>query len=229
MESKRMKAKIKVTKNGPYIVTGNVKLSEKIITSKGKTYEYQKGRTFVQSEEYALCRCGKSKDTPFCDGSHTTFDFDGTETASRDSYIERAEVFEGPEELNLLDDNRCAFARFCHREGGNAWELIENSDDPTVREEAIRAACECPSGRLVVRDTAGKEMELPYTPSIDIIQDPERKVSAGIFVKGKIPIESADGNIYEIRNRTMLCRCGRSRNKPFCDATHVQCGYLDNL
>ncbi|MDD3141052.1 MAG: CDGSH iron-sulfur domain-containing protein [Lachnospiraceae bacterium] len=224
-----MKAKIKVTKNGPYIVTGNVKLSEKIITSKGKTYEYQKGRTFVQSEEYALCRCGKSKDTPFCDGSHTTFDFDGTETASRDSYIERAEVFEGPEELNLLDDNRCAFARFCHREGGNAWELIENSDDPTVREEAIRAACECPSGRLVVRDKSGKEMELPYTPSIDIIQDPERKVSAGIFVKGKIPIESADGNIYEIRNRTMLCRCGRSRNKPFCDATHVQCGYLDNL
>lgn len=41
-----MKAKIKVTKNGPYIVTGNVKLSEKIITSKGKTYEYKEGRIF---------------------------------------------------------------------------------------------------------------------------------------------------------------------------------------
>ena len=223
-----MKAKIKVTKNGPYIVTGNVKLSEKVITSKGKTYEYKEGRTFLQQDEYALCRCGNSKNMPFCDGSHIEVGFNGIETASRDRYIDRAEVFEGPEELKLLDDNRCAFARFCHREGGNAWELIENSDDPDVRAEAIRAACECPAGRLVVRDKEGNEIELPYVPSIDIIQDSERKVSAGIFVKGRIPIESADGNIYEIRNRTMLCRCGRSRNKPFCDATHVECGFMDN-
>jgi len=39
-------------------------------------------------------------------------------------------------------------------------------------------------------------------------------------VRGKIPIQSADGKIYEKRNRITLCRCGESLNKPFCDSSH---------
>jgi CDGSH-type Zn-finger protein len=39
-------------------------------------------------------------------------------------------------------------------------------------------------------------------------------------VRGGITIESADGVPYEVRNRVTLCRCGRSDNKPFCDASH---------
>ncbi|UCF09264.1 MAG: CDGSH iron-sulfur domain-containing protein, partial [Thermoplasmata archaeon] len=42
-----------------------------------------------------------------------------------------------------------------------------------------------------------------------------------IWVRGRIPIESADGHIYEIRNRVTLCRCGWSSNKPFCDSSHL--------
>ncbi|MEA4816345.1 MAG: CDGSH iron-sulfur domain-containing protein [Lachnospiraceae bacterium] len=33
--------------------------------------------------------------------------------------------------------------------------------------------------------------------------------------------------MYETRNRVVLCRCGKSRNKPFCDAAHVLVRYLD--
>ena len=62
--------RIRIIKNGPYIVTGNVLLSEKFITPKGPSYELKNGRQLPQSEEYALCRCGKSKNPPFCDGSH---------------------------------------------------------------------------------------------------------------------------------------------------------------
>jgi CDGSH-type Zn-finger protein len=39
-------------------------------------------------------------------------------------------------------------------------------------------------------------------------------------VRGEIPIQSADGKIYRIRNRVTLCRCGKSLNKPFCDSSH---------
>ena len=222
-----MKCKIKIIKDGPYYVTGNVPLSEKIIVPEGKGYVYKEGRELPQAEEYYLCRCGKSKNAPFCDGSHVKTGFVGTETASRARYSDRAYLFEGPS-LDLMDDDRCAFARFCHSDKGKVWELVENSDKEEYREKAIKAANDCPTGRLTVIDKkTGKAIEPEYEPSIEILQDPEQGTSAGLFVKGNIPIESADGEIYEQRSRTVLCRCGRSRNKPFCDAAHVSYGYSD--
>jgi len=222
-----MKCKIKIIKDGPYYVSGNVPLSEKIIVPEGMGYVYKEGRELPQAEEYYLCRCGKSKNAPFCDGSHVKTGFVGTETASRARYSDRAYLFEGPS-IDLLDDDRCAFARFCHSDKGKVWELVENSDKEEYREKAIKAANECPTGRLTVIDKkTGKAIETEYEPSIEILQDPEQGTSAGLFVKGNIPIESADGEIYEPRSRAVLCRCGRSRNKPFCDAAHVSYGYSD--
>jgi CDGSH-type Zn-finger protein len=226
MENTGHKPKIKIIKDGPYIVYGNVPLSEKIITPKGKGYVFEEGRELPQSEVYSLCRCGKSKNKPFCDGSHEKSGFIGTETASKDKYEDRAELIKG-QNLDLLDDYRCARARFCHREDGDAWELTENSGNPKNKEEAIHAAKDCPSGRLVAVEKSGKAIEPEYKPSIEIIQDPEKRVSSGIFVKGYIPIESADGTLYEPRNRLMLCRCGKSRNQPFCDAEHIRIEFKD--
>ena len=39
------------------------------------------------------------------------------------------------------------------------------------------------------------------------------------------PIEGADGEAYEARNRVTLCRCGASNNKPFCDGKHVEINF----
>ena len=218
--------KITVTEDGPYIVTGSVPLSEKIIAQTSKGYVYHEGRELPQDETYALCRCGKTKTPPFCDGSHTRFDFDGEETASRSKFVDRAEFQEGPE-LDLLDDHRCAFARFCHRPKGTAWDLVDQSDDAECRSEAIKAANECPSGRLVAVKKSGEMIEPDYQPGIDILQDPLMGVSGGIFVKGYIPIESADGHLYQVRNRVVLCRCGQSNNKPFCDMAHINTDFKD--
>ena len=227
VREKKEKGRIKITEGGPYLVSGGVPISEKIIVPKGRGYELREGRKLPQQEEYALCRCGRSKDAPFCDGSHRAGGFCGKETASRRSYRERAERMEG-ESVDLLDDGRCAFGRFCHRQNGNAWELTEHSAEGDNREEAIRAASECPAGRLTAVDKDGTEHENGYPPSIEVVQDPEQRVSAGIFVRGRIPIESADGTEYEVRNRVALCRCGESKNEPFCDASHVTAGYLDS-
>lgn len=163
---------------------------------------------------------------PFCDSSHVESNFDGTETASRAKYKDRADVFEGPG-LTLMDDNRCAYARFCHTEKGNVWNLIKDTDKKEYKEMAIKAAIECPAGRLQTVDKNGEVIEPEYEPANEILQDPEEGVSCGIFVKGNIPLESADGELYEIRNRYTLCRCGESRNKPFCDATHVPLKFSD--
>jgi len=226
METNPKSPKIKIIKDGPYRVSGNVPLSEKIIVPKGKGYIFAEGREFPQAAEYSLCRCGHSSTPPFCDGTHAKIHFDGKETASKADFAQRAEMLHGPG-LDLLDDRRCAFARFCHREKGNVWELTARSGNAELKNEAIRAANECPAGRLVAADKDGKRYEPEYEPAIEILQDPEEGVSAGIFVKGNIPIESSDGQTYEIRNRVALCRCGKSQNKPFCDATHISIEFTD--
>jgi CDGSH-type Zn-finger protein len=53
------------------------------------------GGEIPHGETYALCRCGASRKHSFCDGSHTEVGFDGTETASRKTYMERAELIKG--------------------------------------------------------------------------------------------------------------------------------------
>ena len=213
--------KIRILKDGPYLVSGGIPLSEKIIIPHGDGYIYEEGRPLPQRETYLLCRCGKTKTSPFCDGAHIAVEFDGTETACKQSYNVRAA------RIDLLDDGRCAFARFCHRDSGDAWELCEDSESKFRHDEAVIAANECPAGRLTAVDKDGTVHEPEYEPGIEILQDPEEKVSAGIFVKGGIPIESADGTLYELRNRVVLCRCGMSGNKPFCDSAHVSEEYVD--
>jgi len=226
MANVETKGKIKISENGPYIVSGNIPLSEKIIIQKGHINEFKSGREFTQEGEYYLCRCGKSKNAPFCDGTHEKIKFDGTEVASKEKYADRANKIVGPE-LDLMDDDRCAFVRFCHREEGNVWELTSGSDNSVNRKEAIIAAGACPAGRLVAMDKTGKVIESEFLPAIEILQDPAKGVSGPIAVKGNILIESSDGQMYEIRNRVALCRCGKSRNKPFCDATHLSVNFKD--
>lgn len=222
------KCRIEIKEDGPYLVSGNVPLEEKIITSGENGNEYTDGSHYPQMEHYALCRCGKSKSMPFCDGHHRTTGFDGKETASGESFLNQATIIEGPA-ITLTDvEELCAFARFCHLPSGSAWELTEGSDNPELKEGAIKAACDCPAGRLVAWDNqTGQPIEPDYQPSIVILQDPSRKCSGPIWVRGCIPIQSADGTIYEIRNRVTLCRCGQSDNKPFCDATHVTIEFDD--
>ena len=56
--------------------------------------------------------------------------------------------------------------------------------------------------------------------SIGIVEDPAKRCSGPLWVLGGIAVESAGGEAYEVRNRVTLCRCGASKNKPFCDGTH---------
>jgi CDGSH-type Zn-finger protein len=214
--------RIKVTKNGPYLVSGGVPLSKQIVVSdaEGTPVEWRTGQKYPAQESYALCRCGHSKNKPFCDGTHAQVKFNGSETADNTPYVEKAETTRGPE-LSLTDcEELCASARFCHRAGGT-WNLVTESDNPQAKKIAIEEGHACPSGRLVVWDKENKPQELQYELSIGLMEDPGTGVVGPILVRGGIPIESADGHVYEKRNRVTLCRCGKSRNKPFCDSSHV--------
>ncbi len=215
--------RIKITKDGPYVVTGGLPLGTDVIVSNrfGWGIRWEKGRDFPARQTYTLCRCGKSKRLPYCDNTHKETGFDGTETASREPYLAQAETIEGPA-LRLTDAKiLCASARFCDRSGGT-WNLTRRSENPKFRETAITEAGECPAGRLTAWDKeTGEAIEPAFEPSIGLVQDPFTETSGPLWVKGRVPVVSADGGTYEIRNRVTLCCCGRSRNKPFCDSRHI--------
>ena len=220
-----MKPKIKVAKDGPYVVTGGLPLADEFMVSRaGAEYPdtWQKGKDYPRRETCSLCRCGASANKPYCDGSHTKAGFVGTETASRKSYSGMAETTRGPA-LDLTDaESLCAVACYCHRAPGDTWEKTEKSDDPRLKQMAIEEAGNCPSGRLVAWEKlSGEPHEPNFEPSISVTEDKVQKVSGPLWVKGGVQLEASDGYQYEVRNRVTLCRCGRSGNKPFCDGRHV--------
>ena len=223
------KPKIIISKNGPYLVSGRLPLGKEIsqIGNEGEPEQWVKGTQYPHQDNYTLCRCGRSANKPFCDGTHASAGFDGTETASRKPYAKQAERTEGPG-LDLDDaESLCATGRFCHP-GGGVWDLTMASNEPRKRAAAIRQACNCPSGRLVAyHKKTGKPMDTACAPSISLIEDPQAKASGPIWVKGGVAIESGGGAAYEARNRVTLCRCGKSRNKPFCDGSHIRAKFND--
>jgi len=214
---------IKITRNGPYLVSGDVPVAEQhIVTNeKGESMEWLEGKHFSHASAFALCRCGQSGNKPFCDGSHQKVNFDGSETATREPYAEQAGEIEGPTLVLKDAESLCAFARFCDPHG-QVWNLIERTDHANARKLVEHEAGHCPSGRLVVVDRkTGQEIEPSLEPSIGLVEDTAKKVSGPLWIRGGIPVTGADGHPYEVRNRVTLCRCGRSSNKPFCDGSHA--------
>ena len=63
---------IKVRDNGPYKVTGRVRL----VDVEGRAWELPEGESIV------LCRCGQSRTKPFCDASHKQSGFESCERAA---------------------------------------------------------------------------------------------------------------------------------------------------
>jgi CDGSH iron-sulfur domain-containing protein 3 len=64
---------IQVRSNGPYKITGPVR----IVDSQGREFVLPPGEGIV------LCRCGQSATKPFCDASHRRVGFDADDSAPR--------------------------------------------------------------------------------------------------------------------------------------------------
>ena len=106
---------IKITAEGPYLVYGHPAINQEIISpnEEGSSWVYRQGVSFDNSAEpVALCRCGRSKNKPFCDGSHQHAQWNPKETSDKRPLLEDAEELEGPEMILADNEKYCAFARF---------------------------------------------------------------------------------------------------------------------
>ncbi|MCL1891945.1 MAG: CDGSH iron-sulfur domain-containing protein [Alphaproteobacteria bacterium] len=215
---------IKIMPDGPYMLFGAKKITEKIILTdeNGISIKYGDGQSFeIKSDPVALCRCGHSRNAPFCDGSHLDADWDPVETASFEPIMKQpsAEAIKGPTQTLLDNQNYCAFARFCDR-GGRIWNLVMQGGKAADKLSAEEANL-CPAGRLMMFTNQGECLEELSEPAVHTIEDGGLKISGPLWIRGGIRVESASGKSYEVRQKQTLCRCGLSGNKPFCNGAHA--------
>ncbi|MBI4546569.1 MAG: CDGSH iron-sulfur domain-containing protein [Ignavibacteriae bacterium] len=55
--------------------------------------------------------------------------------------------------------------------------------------------------------------------------------NGSLRIEGDFEIYDQNGNKYDLAGRTAisLCRCGHSKDKPFCDSTHKQVGFQSEV
>ena len=165
--------KIVIRKNGPYTVYGGVPLYHKtqVVSEFGEPLTWHKDHLLQTEEVYDLCRCGRSANKPFCDGSHRRTGFDGTETADTKTNLERRFLHNGSKKIFVYRDmNLCTSAGFCGNRLTNIQRMVPKSDDdPTLRSLIIAMVERCPSGSYTFRleaDGPDIEPDLPVAIAV---------------------------------------------------------------
>lgn len=212
---------IKVTRNGPYEVTGDIPLTpkHKVLSDQGEPLTWATEPPLSHDTPFWLCRCGHSSHKPFCDGTHEKIGFDGTETASQQSFAEMEKVYEGSGLKVHRVGSICQHSSFCANNTTDWFQMLPDTDDITVKGRVIDMIEHCPSGALVC-EIGGEIIEPDYPVAISPVED------GPYWVTGGVKITRSDGVPLETRNRVTLCRCGESKNKPLCDGTHKEIGFV---
>ncbi|HYL02202.1 MAG TPA: ferritin-like domain-containing protein [Steroidobacteraceae bacterium] len=124
------------------------------------------------------------------------------------------------EKLELLfEAKRCIHSRFCVT--GAPAVFLANVQGPWIRPDAmpvervVEIAHACPSGAIRYRRLDGAPDET--APPVNLASVRE---SGPYAFRGQLVIEGAPAGF-----RATLCRCGASKNKPFCDGSHRDIGF----
>jgi len=169
----------------------------------------------------ALCRCGQSKNKPFCDGSHNDAGFEsrGGTPAGRDRLI----AYEGTDVTVTYNPLLCSHAAECGRLASHIFNPDQKpwiQPDNGTADEVRAVVTACPSGALALSDGETTQHLTGSTTGIAI------EANGPYWVTGIQPpvSSSAQGASPE---KYVLCRCGLSGNKPYCDGSHRDAQWSD--
>lgn len=95
-----------------------------------------------------------------------------------------------------------------------------NAETPERLAEIIEL---CPTGALHARWKDGRPAEYAPAPATIV-----PTVDGPLFLHGAIRILDREGNVVREDTRLALCRCGRSKHKPFCDDSHYREGFVSD-
>lgn len=196
--------------DGPLHVSGAIGLEN----SRGEAIAIATGAQFW------LCRCGGSANKPFCDGTHAKIGFS---SARLSDPAKRATKTYAGKHLTVHDNrSACAHAGYCT---ANSPAVFSMSAKPWIDADGDAAAKTmatidlCPSGALAYSIDGVLHEFTGRPPNIVVTKDGPYAVEGGPQLKGDAAPVSSE--------HYTLCRCGQSKNKPFCDGAHWDAGFKD--
>jgi CDGSH-type Zn-finger protein len=197
--------------NGPYLV----KNLDELLGTRGDRIETQ--------PVIALCRCGGSANKPFCDSTHKKNGFSGAKLDDRAA--DRRDSYPAPR--ITVHDNRSICAHAGHCSDGLPAVFKTKAEpwiDPggAIADQIAETVRSCPSGALsyTLDGVEGGDTQRP--PCITVVKDGPYNVVGSVRLLEQPRAQGASTEHYT------LCRCGGSKNKPFCDGTHWQIGFKDD-
>jgi len=211
------KPKIACLPNGPlYLINNQEKIQvENLQNSNGEKYSNIRG--------VALCRCGASKNKPFCDGTHSLIGFKSQRLEQ--SLDPKKKDYVGQQ--IIVHDNRavCCHSAICLRTLATVFDVNKrpwiNPNSDAVQ-KIIETVKKCPSGALSYTIDGTEYKDYENKPMVTVSKNGPYFVTGGIELLGESFTEGVSKEHYT------LCRCGASKIKPFCDGTHAQVGFRDD-
>ena len=210
------KPKITCLPNGPYYLLNDLtpQTVPNLVDSNGDPCATVAG--------VALCRCGGSRNKPFCDGTHGKIGF--TDEKQTDSGNDKRKDYIG--EHITIHDNRaiCSHAGYCTDNLKDVFRLGEEpwiDPDGANNQEIIETIKRCPSGALSYSVNGVEHRDQQRPPTVSVTKNGPYVITGGVELIDQRMAEGASSEHYA------LCRCGASKNKPFCDGSHWHIGFED--
>jgi len=202
---------VEIMKDGPLIVNNLTELVN------------SKGEKIACKNKVALCRCGASNNKPFCDGSHNKIGFSGEREVKIN--LNKEKEYTGREISIIYNPAICYHAAECVNnlsavfdKDARPWINPDGSDADSIM-SVIR---KCPSGALSYKIGDIHTREFHEKEEIEIEKNGPYRV------KGNIRLNIDDDLKPPANEHYALCRCGDSKNKPYCDGSHVKAGFVDD-
>ena len=180
------------------------------------------GEAIPHKQVAALCRCGASKKKPFCDGSHVAIGFDSKPSSERTK--DEILTYEGKEVTVYYNRLLCSHAAEC---GSRQKAAFDSSRKPWIvpdnaaAQDIIEVVKCCPSGALRYSlPGEAPQHVLSEAPGVTVEENGPYRVVG-------VPLASARLASGASAQKYVLCRCGASKNKPYCDGSHVDIGWKD--
>jgi CDGSH-type Zn-finger protein/uncharacterized Fe-S cluster protein YjdI len=129
------------------------------------------------------------------------------------------EIVRGQKAVIEFDESRCIHSRHCVLDRPDVFvpnvpgEWIH--PDAATPDEVVALARSCPSGAIVARRLdGGPEEAAPLVNTVRVLENGPLAVRATLTINGT-----------SAGYRATLCRCGQSKNRPFCDGSHAAAGF----